>query len=138
MRNYSTRQRKILRDYLVAHPDEEFTAAEISESLRKDGISLSAVYRNLATLEEEGQVARVSKTGERTVYFRYSGAEECREHIHLFCTGCGKTYHADVTTTDFVADRVASASGFAVDRSQTVLRGLCRDCGKAAEKRKHP
>ena len=129
---YATKQRKKLLSYLASHADEELTADRISRDLSGEGISVSAVYRNLATLEAEGQVQKVTKSGERRAFYRFSGSEECKKHIHLYCTGCGKTYHVDVPTTDLVADSIASSAGFEVDRSKTVISGICRSCGKAA------
>ena len=134
---YSTKQRKILLSYLASHADEELPADRISRDLSDKGISVSAVYRNLATLEAEGQIQKVTKSGERRAFYRFSGSDECRKHIHLYCTGCGKTYHVDVPTTDLVADSIASSSGFKVDRSKTVISGICRDCGRAARSGGH-
>ena len=127
---YSTKQRKILLSYLASHADEELTAEEISRSLSRDSISPSAVYRNLSALEADGSVQKIVKSGQRKAYYRFSGSAECRSHIHLRCTECGKTYHVDVPTTEFVADRIAETAGFEVDRSKTVISGVCRNCKK--------
>ena len=131
MKGYSTKQRKTLADYLSSHRDEELTATEIAKALRGEGISLSAVYRNLASLEEEGLIQRITRTGERKIFFRFSGAEECREHIHLRCRKCGKTFHMDAGTTDLLDETVAENCGFRMDRAETVINGVCGDCGKA-------
>lgn len=133
MKVYSTKQRKSLSDYLLSHRDEEMTAAEIAAALRGEGISLSAVYRNLASLEEEGLVQRITRAGDRKIFFRFSGAEECREHIHLRCRKCGKTFHMDMGTTDLLDETVAENCGFKMDRAETVINGVCGDCGKAEQ-----
>ncbi len=125
---YSTKQRKILLSYLASHADEELTAETISRDLSGEGVSASAVYRNLSALEADGSVQKIVKSGQRRAYYRFSGSAECQSHIHLRCTECGKTYHVDVPTTEFVADKIASAAGFEVDRSRTVINGVCRDC----------
>ena len=129
MKGYSTKQRKSLADFLSSHRDEELTATEIANALRGEGISLSAVYRNLASLEEEGLVQRITRTGERKIFFRFSGAVECREHIHLRCRKCGKTFHMDAGTTDLLDETVAENCGFRMDRAKTVINGVCGDCG---------
>ena len=56
MSRYSTRQRKLLLDYLSAHPHQLLSAGEIARDLREREVSLSAVYRNLAQLEAEGKI----------------------------------------------------------------------------------
>ena len=130
MKGYSTKQRKTLTDYLTSHRDEELTATEIARALRSEGISLSAVYRNLASLEEEGLVQRITRAGDRKIFFRFSGAEECREHIHLRCRKCGKTFHMDAGTTDLLDEKVAERCGFKMDRAETVINGVCGECDK--------
>lgn len=54
MPRYTTRQREALLDYLSRHPDQPLTVREIAAGVEPDGVSLSAVYRNLAELEAAG------------------------------------------------------------------------------------
>ncbi len=54
MAKYLTRQRKRLLEYLSEHTDEQMSARQIADALATDEISVSAVYRNLSALEEEG------------------------------------------------------------------------------------
>ena len=68
MSKYMTKQRKALLAFLSAHADEELTARQMEQALSEQGISISAVYRNLADLEKEGKVRRSSKSGSREVY----------------------------------------------------------------------
>ena len=57
MPRYTTRQREALLDYLSRHPDQPLTVREIAAGVEPDGVSLSAVYRNLAELEAGAQTA---------------------------------------------------------------------------------
>lgn len=63
MPKYMTKQRKALLSFLSAHADEELSARQIAQTLSGEGISISAVYRNLSALEQEGKIRRVSKNG---------------------------------------------------------------------------
>ena len=58
MAKYLTRQRKRLLEYLSEHTDEQMSARQIADALAADEISVSAVYRNLSALEEEGLLKR--------------------------------------------------------------------------------
>mgnify|MGYP002627309109 CR=1 FL=1 len=60
-----------------------------------DKISKSAVYRNLSDLEQEGQVRRSARGGEREIRYQFMAAERCRGCLHLCCTQCGRTFHMD-------------------------------------------
>ena len=126
MQAYMTQPRKRLLTYLKDHRDETFSAKQISDKLSE--VSVSAVYRNLSALEQDGAVRRVSKTGSREVFYQYLAAEECRSHLHLSCKKCGKTFHMDAEETEDLVERIAALDKFALDRSETVLYGVCEAC----------
>ena len=65
MAKYLTRQRKRLLKYLSEHTDEQISARQIAEDLAADQISISAVYRNISALEEEGLLKRSVWEGTR-------------------------------------------------------------------------
>lgn len=126
MQAYMTQPRKRLLAYLHSHADETLTAGQISQDIPE--ISVSAIYRNLAALEQDGAVRRVAKNGSREVFYQYMQAEECREHLHLSCKQCGKTFHMDEAETETLLASIARLDGFAVDRADTVLYGTCEAC----------
>ena len=128
MSKYMTRQRKALLDCLSAHADEALSAREIAAALAGGGVSLSAVYRNLAALEADGAVRRVSKGSAREVFYRYTGADACRDSLHLRCKKCGRTFHMDATGAEQLLGVVEKTEGFAVDKADTVLYGVCEIC----------
>ncbi len=128
MPQYSTRQRKALLAYLHAHPDESFSARQIADALQTEDVSLSAVYRNLAALEAQGMIRRAPKDGSNEVFYRFTQADACKEHLHLSCSQCGKTFHMDVPATDSLVRQVAQTADFQIDRSNTVLYGICGAC----------
>ena len=128
MAAYLTKQRKILLSFLEDHPDESLSAADIARALPDQSVSVSAVYRNLAALEEEGKVRRVTRSGSRETLYQYTDTEGCREHLHLLCKSCGATYHMDQTDAALLIDLLARREQFAVDTAETVLYGTCEAC----------
>ncbi len=130
MAKYMTKQRKLLLAFLSEHTDELLSAGQIAEALSEEGISASAIYRNLAVLEQEGKLRRTSKPGSQEARYRYTDDERCRGHLHLSCLRCGKTVHLEETETDTLAHRLAENEGFALDRADTVLYGICAECQK--------
>lgn len=133
---YNTRQRKLLLDYLHAHADEQLTVKQIGEALSERNVSASAVYRNLADLEQAGQVRRLSKSGARETFYQYAAAAHCRDCLHLSCKKCGKTYHMDNSEAERIIQSVAALDDFAIDRTDTVLYGVCGDCRQTGEESK--
>ena len=130
MSKYMTKQRKALLAFLSEHADEELSARQMEQALSEQGISISAVYRNLAELEKEGKVRRSSKSGSREVYYLYTDGSECRDCLHLSCEKCGKTYHMSTESAQTLIDALAQSDEFTVDRSNTVLYGVCKSCKK--------
>ena len=130
MAAYKTEQRKALLGFFNAHPDESFSAREIAEALADSGVSLSAIYRNLSAMTEEGQIRRsVSENGHEAMY-QYIAAESCCGELHLTCTECGRTYHMSHEAASSVLESLSEQDGFQLDRSRTVLYGVCRGCSR--------
>lgn len=127
---YVTKQRKILLDYLTKHTDDPLPVQEIAEALEQESISKSSVYRNLAELENEGVVRRKYRGAGRELLYQYVGAETCKGSIHLSCKQCGRTFHMTAAGADQLLRAVAETEGFAVDKGDTVLYGVCEDCRK--------
>jgi len=129
--DYKTEQRRLIKGFFFEHPHEMFSAEEIALVLKSNGISLSAVYRNLAKLEEEGLILRCSKAGSRKSYYQYTKAEECKEHIHITCKKCGKTVHMEHEDTKAIMEKAQKYKNFALDSMETVFYGTCDNCQKA-------
>ena len=128
MQSYKTRQRDILISYLTEHTDEQLSARNISEALADEGISLSAVYRNLNSLALEGKISRITGNSKREAYYRYIG--HCGGLLHLTCTACGRTVHMNMRDTQAFSRALDRSSGFKIDPSATVLYGLCARCSE--------
>lgn len=127
MPKYMTKQRKLLTDYLSQHTDESLSAGQIAQAL-SDQISKSAVYRNLSDMEAEGKLHRVGGGGGREVIYRYSDEHRCSGCLHLSCKKCGKTVHMEKRIADELVSSVAASDHFSIDKSETVIYGICADC----------
>ncbi len=127
MNAYRTQPRKRLLEFLSAHADESLSAGQIASALPE--ISVSAVYRNLAALEQDGSVRQVTRTDSRERLYQFAAAGQCRRHLHLSCKRCGKTFHMNEAETEELVRSIAALDRFAVDRSEPV-RGPVRrtDC----------
>ena len=128
MPKYMTEQRRKLIEFLRAHPDRLFSAREIAAALASEGVSVSAVYRNLGALEEEGQITGVTKEGTRDRFYRCLLSDRCRECIHMTCLKCGRTLHLDAGETQKLLFDTAAHSGFRISAGRSVLYGLCSEC----------
>ena len=130
MAKYLTRQRKRLLEYLSEHTDEQISARQIAEDLAADQISISAVYRNISALEEEGLLKRSVREGTREVIYQYIASEECKDSLHLACLICGKSIHLGEQEATQLIRGTLESTGFQIDKSETILYGVCADCRK--------
>ena len=130
MAKYQTRQRKRLLEYLSVHTDEQMTARQISDALAADNISISAVYRNLSDLESDGLLKRSVREGAREAFYQYIAAEECKNSLHLSCRVCGKSIHLGNAEAERLLDSTLNSTGFQIDKTETILYGVCADCRK--------
>ena len=104
-------------------PPEEAAAGE-------ERISISAVYRNLSALEEEGILKRSIRENTREVYYQYIAAEGCKDSLHLSCRVCGKSIHLGEKETEQLLHSTLESTGFQIDKTETILYGVCADCRK--------
>lgn len=133
---YNTEQRTVLLNFLNENPDKTFSAKEIAQALSSKNISKSSVYRNLAELESEQKIKRVTKAGSKESFYQFFDNSECKNHIHLSCTKCGKIFHLESEQTEWLVNQVEEADGFEISRSETTLYGTCKQCGKENGKTK--
>ena len=96
-----------------------------------DQISKSAVYRNLSAMEAEGKVRRIVSGSSREIFYQYADAHACEGCLHLSCTKCGKTMHMQKQIADRLVDSVALSDKFSINKGETVIYGVCAECGKA-------
>lgn len=130
MAKYMTKQRKALIGYFEKHVDEPVTAKQIADALADEGISLSAVYRNLSELEEENRVRRIISPDNRESVYQYSDRDVCRGCLHLSCKKCGKVTHMEQDDANALIKTLAKNDSFTVDSNDTVIYGICSDCKK--------
>ena len=130
MSKYMTKQRKAMLAYLSAHADEKLSAKQLESALAGEGVSISAVYRNLSELEKEGKIRRVNQSGSREVFYQYTDGAHCKECLHLSCEKCGKTYHMNMQGAEMLIQNLAQSDEFTIDKANTVLYGICKQCRK--------
>lgn len=126
MSGYQTKQRTELLAYLARHSEERISAQKIAKDLPH--VSLSAVYRNLVTLEKEGKISRCVNTEGRETSYRFAHSEACLGHLHLSCRKCGHLYHLDDKQSRQLIDSINATQSFCVDPADTVLYGVCAQC----------
>jgi len=133
---YKTKQRTLLYELLKSRPHERFSVKDIAAALSDSNISVSAIYRNLSAMADEGLVQRSIKNTSQEALYQFMDCDTCRDELHLTCTTCGKVIHMDHSIADSMQDRIKQADGFRIDRNKTILYGTCKTCSTATGERR--
>lgn len=128
MQGYQTEQKKRLLAYLSAHQDRAFSLEELTPPMVACGVGKSTVYRLIARLVDEGRVRRYLREGRRGYTYQYFAENDCRTHLHLRCTDCGRVVHLEKAVSAAVKEALKSRAGFVLDDEKTMLSGRCAAC----------
>ena len=118
----NTRQKEAIRSaFLQAKrplsPEEILALAQASVN----GLSIATVYRNVASLVEEGWLAPVELPGEARRY-EVAGKEH---HHHFSCTSCGKVFELQGCGIEV---KHKLPRGFRASGHEFFIYGSCADC----------
>jgi Fe2+ or Zn2+ uptake regulation protein len=120
----NTRQRELVLEVICGenHP----AAREIFDKISMtEPISLGTVYRNLAILEEKGEIVQVKGDPELVRYDRRRDL-----HHHLHCKVCGKVYDMPLPYDSGFDRKAAEKSGYRIECHSITFEGVCAACMK--------
>lgn len=118
----NTKQKEAIRSAFTSadrplSPEEILELAQVSVS----GLSIATVYRNLATLVEEGWLTPVELPGEARRY-EVAGKEH---HHHFRCDSCGKVFELEGCAVEL---KPKLPRGFRASGHELFIYGNCAGC----------
>ncbi len=124
MEKYQTKQRQKLIALFEARVHQALTPRAIHDLLEGEGISLSAIYRNLALMEQDGLLHKEGSA------YRYVSPNECKDIIHLKCEACECTLHLNKSISRMLLDLAREEFQFHLNSSTAFLYGKCANCSQ--------
>jgi len=123
-RRRKSRQRERIFQLLTA-TDAHPTATWLYDQLRSEfpSVSLGNVYRNLAILEEERRIRRLSFG---STFDRYEASGP--DHAHFLCEQCGRIYDLPSPLSDQVVADVINGHHHLPQHVRLEIRGVCERC----------
>jgi len=85
-------------------------------------VSLATVYKNLSLMTKNGLLNEVKVPDAKSV-FEVTKAP----HLHLYCSICEEIMDITIDITD-IETTAKSESGYRIDRTSVVMRGICPAC----------
>ena len=119
-----SRQREAIKGFLDSRHDHP-TADIIYEELRKDfpNISLGTIYRNLALLEELGEVTKIVSSNGAD---RYDADVDL--HNHFTCKKCNRVINLDMDNIDHIKETASKRFSGSIDSYVAHFYGVCDKC----------
>lgn len=128
---YRTKSKGYIMEFFQSHMEQIVSAADIHGYLEENGkqVNLATVYRNLDKMTEEGVLLKYKTAKDEHAVYQYTGGRDtCHEHLHLQCARCGKVIHLECGFMKDITEHLLEHHGFALECSNSVLYGLCREC----------
>ena len=127
---YSTRQRRVIEQYIASMGDSHFTVDSLCAALLQKGemVGRTTVYRCVERLKNEGKLRKYMQNAGESACYQYINGGHCQEHFHLKCENCGDLSHMDCHDMTNLAEHIKSHHGFAINPLKTVLYGVCERC----------
>lgn len=129
MTKYSTKHRRKIKEFFKDNSHQNYTVAETRSQLNQEGysIGIATLYRQLAALNKEGYLSRVQDGGVDRYYYS-ARQEDCHQHYHLKCLGCGRLIHLDCSFLEGLEDHMLEHHNFIISRGESTLYGRCSQC----------
>jgi len=118
LRRY-TKQRRLVHGAIINRTDHP-TAKEIYHELKSSGIGIATVYRQLASMVEDGILTTVDYDNET----RYDPLVS--PHAHLVCSVCNKI--SDVELPSGVNNFAPESTAFEINEIELTWKGICNNC----------
>lgn len=126
MEKRNTIQKQLVLDAvfrLANHPTAEEVYAQVAKN--HPTVSKATVYRNLASLSEDGLLRHIQMPGGADRFDHYMP-----EHCHIECTQCGGLADAPADEGRALDRKVEKATGYTRATHDIVFRGVCPACGQ--------
>lgn len=116
-----TIQRKLILKVIddLGHTSVKDIIETIKENYPEIGVA--TIYRNIASLEKEGYIRRISTNLEEVVY----ETTELDNHDHFICLDCGMIL--DIPKDEATVPQT-TAEGDLIIYSTSTYYGVCKDC----------
>lgn len=140
-REYQTKSRKKILEYLQLKKDQCVTISDIKEFLmqQEEEVNVSTIYRFLDKLIAQGKVMKYQKEDGKKAVFQYIDdmkEKHCHEHLHMQCVKCGKVIHLNCEFMEDFSKHMKEHHHFQIQCPNSILYGICEDCEGKVEERK--
>lgn len=126
-----TIQRQKILDVIIKNQYKHLTSEEIYMLTKRDSpeIGLSTVYRTMQLLMESEIVCEFD-CNEDGIRYELMEPDDNRQHPHLICNECGKTFPIENTMLNSIETQIYNKYDFKVINCNFKFYGICKACRK--------
>ena len=123
-------RREILKCFL--EDEKHLRAEDIYFIVKKEGISLPTVYRNIEVMKQNDIISEISINGDR--FFELKSFSRKRVHFHFKCKNCENII--EYFDTDLVVNLIDIKNELekrhevVIENIDIVFEGICKNCGE--------
>lgn len=133
-KNYKTKQKQEILNFLKSLENSHFTVQQISNHLQEIGnpVGLTTIYRHLDKFVSEGIVKKYVLDGKTSACFEYIDCENLKSdiHFHFKCNKCGDLIHFECEELQNLYIHLLEEHKINIDLSKTIYYGICDRCSK--------
>ncbi len=111
-----TRQKTIMEKE-IDKIDTFFSAEDVYENVRNQGIGIATVYRYLNEMKKAGKIHSYL-CNRKQIY-----SKEEKSHCHFECEKTGKVFHFEIDSLDFIQSKIPGK----ITSFQIEVKGVCND-----------
>ncbi len=113
----ATKQKNLLKK-VISTKKGFFSVDELFAETRDQGVGIATVYRFLREMRDTGDINQYT-CERKTIYSVVRNS-----HCHFVCESCGSTKHFEVSSLDFLKNKVPGV----INSFQIETHGLCHKC----------
>lgn len=130
-KEYRTKSRKDMIEYMELQKDKRFCALDVYSYLEENGkkVNLATIYRNLEKMTETGLLLKYKSPEDGSCMYQYVATQNtCHTHLHMHCGKCGKIVHLECDFMEEIRKHIKEHHGFYLECQNSTLNGLCKEC----------
>ncbi len=134
MSRYKTEQRQKLLEIFKNNGHQYLSASDIQKKCSNEDISLSAIYRNLKSMEQDGLISKVIDGQKSEAHYHFVDPDCCVGSIHLKCESCDRVYHLNRHISNMIFGFAKDELNFSINNVAAFLQGKCENCSQIHNK----
>lgn len=129
-REYKTKGRKMIWQYLIEEKDHAVSISDIEQFLieNQEQVNLSTIYRYLDKLVMDQKVLKYQQEDGKKAVFQYVEEDRCHQHLHMQCVKCGRMIHLNCGFMDEISEHMMEHHHFRLQCQNSILYGICESC----------